>query len=59
MNRFTDVCGIASHLHRKAHFADKIARVGADNPAAENPMVRFVEQKLRKAFITSIGDGAA
>ena len=59
MNRLTDVRGIASHLHRKAHFADQIACVGADNAAAENPMVRFVEQQLGEPLITSIGDGPA
>ena len=46
MDRLTDIRGIASHLHRKADFADQIAGVGADNAAAENPMVRFVKQQL-------------
>ena len=59
MDRLTDVRGIASHLHGKAHFADQFTRLGANNAAAENPMVRFVEQKLGEPLITSIGDGPA
>ena len=44
VNGFADVDRIAPHLHRETHFADQIARMRADDAAAKEAMVAFVEQ---------------
>ena len=59
MDRLADVDRIAAHLDREANLADQIARMGADDAAAEQSVVRFVEQKLGEALVAAIGDGAA
>ena len=59
MDGLADVDRIAAHLDREADLADQIARMGADDAAAEHAMVRLVEEELGEAFIAAVGDGAA
>jgi hypothetical protein len=44
VNGLADVDGIAPHLDCEAHFADQIARMRADDSAAEEAMIALVEQ---------------
>ncbi len=59
MNGLADVDRIASHLDREADLADQVAGMGADDAAAEEAMVRLVEQQLGEAFVAPVGDGPA
>src|ERR1700737_4433894 len=59
MDGFADVDGIATHFDRKADLADQVSGMGADDAAAENAMVGFVEQELGETLVTAIGNGAA
>ena len=43
VNRLADVHRIATHFDRQANLPDQIARMGADNAAADQSVVRFIE----------------
>ena len=59
MDGLADVDRIASHLDGEANLADQVARMGADDAAAEHAVVGFIEQELGEALVAPIGDGAA
>src|SRR5207344_2627895 len=59
MDGFADVDGIATHFDREADLADQLSGMGADDAAAENAMVGFVEQELGETLVAAIGNGAA
>ena len=48
-----------AHLDREHDLADQIARMRADDAAADDAVRRFVEEELREAFVAAVGDGAA
>ena len=59
MDRAADVDRVRAHLDRERDLADQIARVRADDAAADDPVRRFVEQELREAFVAAVGDRAS
>ncbi len=59
MDRLADVDRIAAHLDGEADFADQVARVRADDAAADAAVRRLVEQQLGEAFVAAVGDRAA
>jgi hypothetical protein len=44
MDGLANICRLASHLDRKADFADQVAGMRADNAAADHAMGRSIEQ---------------
>ena len=54
-----DVDGVGAHFNGQGDFANHIARVGADDAAADDAVAGFVKQELGKALVAAIGDGAA
>ena len=48
-----------AHLDRERDLADQVARVRADDAAADDPVRRVVEQELREAFVAAVGDRAS
>src|SRR2546430_16799780 len=59
MDGLADVDGIAAHLDREADLADQVARMGADDAAAEHAVIGRVEQELGEALVAAVGDCAA
>src|SRR5262245_40266046 len=59
MDGLADVDGIASHLYGETDLADQVARMRADDAAAEHAVIGLVEQQLGEALVASIGDRAA
>ena len=63
VNRLADVDRVGAHLDRQGHFADHVARVGADHATAQNLAVavcfgRVIKQQLGDAFVASVGNRA-
>ena len=44
MDGLADVDGVASHLYGEADLADQVARMGADDAAAEQAVIGLIEQ---------------
>jgi hypothetical protein len=64
MDGLADIDRVGAHLDRQRDLADHVARMGADDAAAQDPAVpvglgRIVEQQLGEAFVAPVGDGAA
>ena len=64
MNRLPDVHRVRAHLDRQRDLADHVARVRADDAAAEDLAVAvglggIIEQQLGEAFVAAVGNGAA
>src|SRR5262249_40218994 len=58
MDPLTDVHRTAAHLDREADLADEIARMRADDAAADDAPGGFVEEELGEALVAAVGDGA-
>ena len=56
MDGLAYVRGFAAHFDCQAHFADQVARMGADNPAADHAMRCFVEDQLGETLVAAVGD---
>ena len=59
-----DVHGVGAHFDGQGDLADHVARMGADDAAAQDLAVAValgavVEQQLGEAFVAPVGDGAA
>src|SRR6478735_11689208 len=59
MDRRADVARLAAHFDRKRDLADEIARMHADDAAADDAMRGFVEHELGEAFGAVDADRAA
>ena len=64
VNRLADVHRVGAHLDGQSDFADQVARVGADDAAAQDLAVTMgfravVEQELGEALGAAVGGGAA
>src|SRR4029077_2960579 len=53
-----DVDRIASHLHGEADLADQVARMGADDAAAEQAVIGLIEQQFGESLVAPVGDRA-
>src|SRR5271154_894048 len=54
-----DVFGLSSHFDRQRRLRDKIAGVGPDDAAADQPLGLFVPQGLGQAVVAPEGERAA
>jgi len=59
MDSLADVDRVASHLHGEADLADQVARMGADDAAAEHAVIGLVEQELGESLVAPVGDRTA
>ena len=64
VNRLADIDGIRAHFNCKGHFANHVARMGADHATAEDLAVAMgflavVKQQFGHAFVAAIGNRAA
>src|SRR5436190_22957136 len=50
-----DVDRIASHLHGEADLADQVARMGADDAAAEQAVIGLIEQQFGESLVAPVG----
>ena len=58
MDGLAEVNRIASHLHGEAYLADQVARMGADDAAAEQSVISLIEQELGESLVAPVGDRA-
>ena len=64
VNRLTNIHCISAHLYRQCNLANHVARVGADDAAAQDTAMtmRFfgiIKQEFGETFVSAIGDGAS
>ena len=59
MNGLGDVDGVSAHFYGEAHFTNQVARMRADDAAADDAVGVVVKDQFGEAFITTVGDGAA
>jgi hypothetical protein len=58
MDGLADVDRVASHLHGEADLADQVARMGADDAAAEQAVIGLIEQQFGESLVAPVGDRA-
>ena len=56
---FANVHAVRTHLNRQGNLANHVARMGADNAAAQDAVGLRIKQQLGKALVAAIGNGAA
>ena len=64
VNGFANVHCVSAHLNGQCDFANHVARMGANDAAAQDLAVtvrfgRIVEQQFGETFVASVGNGAA
>jgi hypothetical protein len=58
MDRFADISCVRAHFDGETDFADQVAGIQTHDAATNHPMRFLVEQELREAFVTAIGNSA-
>ena len=59
VDRPAEIDGAGAHLDGETDLAEQVARVRADDAAADHPPHRRVEEQLGEALVTAVGDRPA